>query len=621
MKTPSRREFLLGGVLLIALAFSQCGFSATRVTCTSPVANKDATYEYFVSVADHERHLLQVAIRYHTSEATVFQMPVWNALYQVRDFAQYVTQLRAENSHGGELGVTAIDKTTWQVDLSDGCAVLEYTVFANVPGPFSAQANAEHVFVNWAQALLYPPALRASPLMLTVAEVPTQWALHDLGRFDESGSGSFHLLKPVSYDALVDSPVEMSASRVATFEEDGARYRIVVDGEPADYDLGALEGAVKKVVHAEVEWMQDRPFDQYTFLFHFPRGPIGGGMEHSYGTAIATPASRMRDNPLAPMSTTAHEFFHLWNVKRIRPRTLEPVDYEHEQYTRALWFCEGVTSTASELMLVRAGLQDERAYVAHISELISDYESRPARKFQSPEASSLEAWMEGRAYYRRPERSVSYYTSGELVGVLLDLRIREMTHGTKSLRDLFQQMNAQYAKQGRYYDDSRDIQEVAEGVAGSSLESFFAKYVGGTEPIAYNDFFRLVGMKMEPFTILGADAGFDASVNFTGLPEVVAITPGGAVDAAGVRVGDTLTAIEDREYLGDLSSYLTGRKPGETVSFRFSSRGRAIPVKVLLKPAAQPGFTLVDLPNVSTEQRAQRAAWIVGDDLASGVRQ
>jgi predicted metalloprotease with PDZ domain len=621
MSFRGRRALYWCGLLLIVFSLRQSGFSATPVTCISPEPAANAPLEYFVSIADHDRHLLHIAIRYHSTQNTVLQMPVWNALYQVRDFAQFVTELQARNSHGDPLPVSALDKTTWQIGSSDGCVVIEYNTFANTPGPFSAQANAEHVFLNWAQVLLYAPAQRAAPLMLSVTDVPRTWSLHDLGRFDEAAhNGTYQLMQPALYDALVDSPVEIGTSQMSTFESDGALYRIVVDADPADYNLPALQDAIRKVAHAEVDWMQDRPFDQYTFLYHFPHGPIGGGMEHSYGTAVTTPASRLKENALAPIGTTAHEFFHLWNVKRIRSQAMQPVDYEHEQYSRSLWFCEGVTSTASELMLVRAGLQDEHGYVAHVSELITDFESHSARKFQSPEASSLEAWMEGRPYYRRPERSVSYYTSGELLGILLDLRIRELTHGNKSLRDLFQLLNTQYAKQGRYYDDANGLQQAAESIAGAGIDEFFARYVRGTESIPYDNFFRWVGLKLEPFTVLGADAGFDASVNFTGLPEVVAVTPGRAVEAAGVRVGDTLVAIDDHEFLGDLSSDLAGHKPGETVAFRFTSRGRPIKVKVVLGAANLPAYSLVDVPKASDEQRAQRAVWVIGDDRNDGGR-
>ncbi len=606
-----------GGLLLILFSLASLGFGANPVTCSAPAKlTPSAPLEYFISGADHDRHLLHIAIRYQSSGPTEFQMPVWNALYQVRDFAQYVTGVAARNNKNEPLPVTALDKTTWQVGAADGCAVIEYTVFANTPGPFSSQVTADHIFLNWAEVLLYEPKERSTPLMLAFSHLPSQWALHDLGVFDELPlEGTYQLHEPVRYDVLVDSPVDVGSSQMSTFDEDGARYRIVVDADKADYTLTPLQDAVKKVVHAEVDWMQDRPFQQYTFLYHFPHGPIGGGMEHSYGTAITTPAFRLRDNPLAPIDTTAHEFFHLWNVKRIRPQSMEPVDFEHEQYSRALWFCEGVTSTASELMLVRAGLLNERGYLAHLSEILTEFESRPARRFQSPEDSSVDAWLEGRPYYRRPERSVSYYTSGELLGVLLDLRIREATRGTKSLRDLFQFMNAEYARKHRYYDDSQGIQQAAESVSGADLKDFFAKYVRGTEPIPYDDFLRWVGLKVEPFTILGTDAGFDATVNFTGLPEVVSITPGSAVEAAGVRVGDTLAAINGDEYLGELDTFLAGRKPGENISFRFTSHGRPIVVNVVLKASNQSGFAAVDLPIVTPDQRAQRKAWITGDDL------
>lgn len=604
---------------LVAFLLNLASFSSgtTAVTCSAPVGSPGANVEYFVSAADHNRHLLHVAIRYHAGGAIVFSMPAWNALYQVRDFGQYVTGLHARDSHEKALRITATAPNSWSIAANDGCGVLDYTLYANSPGPFSAEANTEHIFLNWAQVLMYHD--QAEPVMLTVFDIPESWSLHDLDRFEETRrDDAYRLAKPISYDELVDSPVEIGTNHVSTFRADGATYRIVIDADPADYNLPALQDAVAKVIHAEVDWMQDRPFDEYTFLYHFPHAPVGGGMEHAYGTAITTPASRLKDNALAPISTTAHEFFHLWNVKRIRPASMQPVRYQAEQPSRVLWFCEGVTSTVSDMMLVRAGLENEHDYLAGLSDVINDFEGRAARQVQSPEDSSVNAWLEGHPYYRRPARSVSYYTSGEVLGVLLDLRIREVTRGTRSLRDLFQLMNQRWAKQGKFYNDDDAIIAAAQEVSHASFRDFFDKYVRGTEPIPYDDFFRLVGLRLEAFTAATADAGFDASVNFSGLPEVVSIAPGSEVEAAGVRVGDTLMAIDDHEYLGDLGSYLSGHKPGETVTFRFRSRGREIPVRVLLKPSSLVGYSLVDLPNVTADQRAQRAAWIMGDDLPRG---
>ncbi len=228
--------------------------------------------------------------------------------------------------------------------------------------------------------------------------------------------------------------------------------------------------------------------------------------------------------------------------------------------------------------------------------------------------------MEGRAYYRRPERSVSYYTSGELVGVMLDLEMRKRTGGAKSLRDLFQYLNAEYAIRHRFYDDTNGIQRAVEAVAGGSYQEFFDKYVKGTEPIPYDQFLRLVGLKLQPFTIAGVTAGFDATVNFTGLPEVTAVAPRSAIEAAGVRAGDTLSAINDHEYMGDVSNYLIGHKAGETVTFRFVSRGRTVSVPVTLKAENQDAFGVVDLPSVTADQRVQRNAWIHGDNVLPGAR-
>src|SRR5262249_31927234 len=159
-----------------------------------------------------------------------------------------------------------------------------------------------------------------------------------------------------------------------------------------------------------------------------PRGPAGGGMEHAYSTAIDLRADSIRASSAELTGVTSHEFFHLWNVKRIRPQTLEPVDYTKENFTRALWFSEGVTSTAEGIIQLRAGLPDEPGYLNRPSAEIPELESRPAHLTQSAEESSLDAWLEGNQYYRRPERSISYYNKGELLGITLDLAMRDASH-------------------------------------------------------------------------------------------------------------------------------------------------------------------------------------------------
>ena len=388
-------------------------------------------------------------------------------------------------------------------------AIVEYQIHVDSFGPFGAQFNQHHAFFNLAQVLMYPVDARNAPMVVRFSQVPAGW--HVATPLTSMPDGRFGA---ESYDRLVDSPVEISDFRESDFEEGSARYRVIVDADSGDYDMEKIAAMLHKIVAAATSWMDDRPFDSYMFLYHFPRGPGGGGMEHSYSTAISLNADALTKAADVLPSVTAHEFFHLWNVKRIRPQTLEPVDYTKENYTRALWFSEGCTSTAADFIELRAGLLDEPHFEHDLASGIGELERRPAHLTQSAEESSLDAWLEGDAYYRRPERSISYYNKGELLGITLDLAVREASHGQASLREVFQWMNQNYAKKGRFFPDSDGVREAAEAVSHADLGWFFAKYVAGTEEIPWNGFFRSVGLHLAEATSTVADAGFVASRNF-----------------------------------------------------------------------------------------------------------
>ena len=367
----------------------------------------------------------------------ILNLPVWNALYQVRNFAANVEDVTAKDADGGPASVVHTGTSEWQISSPEGCVSVDYDIHLDVGGPFGSQFNAEHAFLNWAMVLMYLPDFRNKPLAVRFSDVPQGWQIRDLHLCSASTGNAAGATQTTcnatNYDELTDSPVEAGTFTETSFQQDGATYHIVVDAAPTDYDMAKVEEVVRKITHAGVEWMQDRPYDEYTFLYHFPKGPAGGGMEHAYGTAIDVSADRLGGDYFALADVSAHEFFHLWNVKRIRPQSLEPIDYQHEQETRALWFSEGVTSTAGDLLRVRAGLAGEQEFLDSLGQSITELQKRPAHTWQSVENSSLDAWFEGNAFYRSPERSISYYNKGEILGFLLDLRIREITNGRKSL--------------------------------------------------------------------------------------------------------------------------------------------------------------------------------------------
>jgi len=576
--------------------------SLLQATPAQPVA-------YVLDLSAPEQHLVDVQIFLPAGAAQrELQLPVWNALYQVRDFAQFVNWVRAKDRAGHPLPVHELDKSRWQIQGAQGGAIVEYQIYVDAPGPFGAQLNEHHAFLNLAQILMYPVDARNWPLTLRFSHVPNGWHIATPLRSERDA------FLADNYDELVDSPVEIGNFAESDFDEAGGHFRVIIDADPADYDMARIVAALHKIVIAATTWMNDRPFDTYTFIYHFPRGPAGGGMEHAYSTAIDLNADSIKQSLAALTGVTSHEFFHLWNVKRIRPQTLQPVDYTKENYTRALWFSEGVTSTAEGIIELRNGLLDEKHYLDQLSEEITELERRPAHLTQSAEESSLDAWLEGNSYYRRPERSISYYNKGELLGVMLDLQVREASHAQASLREVLQWMNANYARKNRFFNDSEGVREAAEAVSHADLASFFSKYVAGTEEIPWDDFFRSVGLRVEAIANNVPDPGFIASRNFDGPMSVAAVTPGSAADHAGLQVGDTIVELqgkpagqESRQELSELSS-------GDMLVVKVHSRrGGDRELKWKVGSRQEISYEIKDLVQVTPAQRERRIAWLKGE--------
>ena len=235
---------------------------------------------------------------------------------------------------------------------------------------------------------MYPVDARNDSMDVHLSQIPGGWRVAT--PLTSTSEDSF---TAETYDRLVDSPVEIGAFKEGDFDEGGGHYRVVVDAEPGDYEMEKVTATLRRIVQAATIWMSDRPFDSYMFIYHFPRGPGGGGMEHAYSTAIALNADVLAKSPETLSSVTAHEFFHLWNVKRIRPRTMEPVDYTKENYTRALWFSEGCTSSAADFIQLRAGLIGRGTFRTRAR--LGDWRARAASGAPDTVCPRNPAWMRG----------------------------------------------------------------------------------------------------------------------------------------------------------------------------------------------------------------------------------
>jgi predicted metalloprotease with PDZ domain len=517
-----------GLFLLISLALFACSVAQATVT-------------YSISVDHPENHLFHVTMTVpDVHENVSIQMPAWNATYQIRDFASRIQNLHATDKDGNQLQAKKTDKQTWVVSGSSQVEV-RYDIFWDEPGPFASQLNSIHAFMNLAEILAYVPNRRNEETGISLTVTPPNWRVVSALRFSYvSAKGSIRFYGGMSapnYDALVDAPMELA--EIEPFELPGIEPKVSVAVHGENYNKRELEDGLAKIVRYETQLMGGAPYDHYQFIFHIdPSGVGGGGMEHANSTAIGATSSA------SAITTAAHEFFHLWNVKRIRPQSLEPIDYTKEMYTRSLWFAEGVTSTYAAYAEVRTGLWTPTQFYDDLAYQIQELQDRPARKWQSVEESSLNAWLEKYPQYNQPEYSISYYNKGQLDGFLLDILIRDATDNHKSLDDVLRSLNENFAKKGLFYNDSADIEASAENVAGVSFKDFFSKYVAGTDELPYAEILAKAGLIPVDLDRTTADLGFRTSNASADDPVVVSfVGSGSAAKKAGLRVGDVLISV------------------------------------------------------------------------------
>jgi predicted metalloprotease with PDZ domain len=290
------------------------------------------------------------------------------------------------------------------------------------------------------------------------------------------------------------------------------------------------------------------------------------------------------------------------------------VDFTKEQYTRALWFAEGVTNTYASYTLERRGIWPKERLYADLAAQISELDSRSAHLWQSVEESSLDAWLEKYDDYRQPERSISYYNKGQIIGEMLDLVIRDATDGHKSLDSVLMRMNETYAKQGKYYDDTEGVRAVAEEVAGRNLQDFFRGYVSGLDEIPYDKFLGAAGLELKVETHNMADLGFwTVGGRGGGATAVVSqVVPGSTAEAAGLLVGDVLLELNGEAVPAFFPQWVRQHSPGEIVKLRVHRDGKELDISFALGSNETKKYSIFEVAHVSDRQKRIREGWLRG---------
>lgn len=495
---------LLGALTVITLVLLCAGLV--------PAQDGGPNIRFTVSMPKPHTHLFEVEVRARFDSASFFArpetlvMPVWTpGSYLIREYERHVQDFAVTDAEGRALAWEKVNKNSWRVAVRGTREWrATYRVYANELTVRTSELNSDHAFWNNATLLMYPDGYLKYPSTLKI-NPPAGWKIAT-GLPPVAGeSNTFHA---DNFDILYDSPVEVSDFKEIDFDVKGVPHRIVIDGT-GNYDAERVRADVQKIVQTEVEIMGGEvPYHDYTFILHL-RSTGGGGLEHLNSTALGYSRFGFRDdrgsgaaNPPQRtskdfLSLVAHEFFHLWNVKRIRPDALGPFDYANENYTKLLWVAEGCTDYYASVALRRAGLISDQEFLEEKSQAFQDLNQTPGRLVQSAEEASFDAWIK---YYRQDENSnnsqVSYYDKGAILGLLLDLEIRKRSAGAKSLDDVMRYLYSDYYKKGRNYTPE-DFQKACELMAGSSLDQFFSRYVRGRAELDYDAALSAVGLQLD----------------------------------------------------------------------------------------------------------------------------
>ena len=619
--------------ILTTLALLFCGAAANAaVRAQQPGAEASLQLEYHLRIARPSTHLAEVEIDARGVQAPSldFVLPAWSpGRYAIYNFAKNVQQFEAAGAEGRSLSWSQPDKQTWRVEAggAGGEIRVRYEVFGNdLNGSFS-QIDTTHANLNGASIYMYVDGHKPDPIHLQV-EPPSGWKV--VSGF--SLSTDQRALEAPNYDRLIDTPMEIApAISMDRFIDRGKTFRVAVhaygSGETErPLALNELVGGVKKIVGVDLGLMPPPDFDHYTFIFHFaPDIAEGDGMEHLNSTQIIVNQPLSDAGVREALADAAHEFFHLWNVKRLRPAALGPFDYTREDYTDSLWFAEGITSYYAYLAEVRSGLWTSADLFEQLASEVGHLQADPGRQLMSAESSSFHAWF----YDRVPQMqetnftntTISYYNKGALLGLVLDFEIRARTEGRKSLDDVMRLMYerfygapaATYYLPGRGYQEE-DILRAVNEVSGSDFKDFFRRYIKGIDPLPYREALGEAGLVLRSSVAPGAapSLGVLTQPEATGL-RISDVLPGGAADRAGLSRDDLLVAVDNFSLAtASLEDRLRIYPVGAEVPFTVQRHlGRQI-ITVKLDPPPANQYEIEPSPDATAAEVSIRNAWLGG---------
>ncbi len=598
-----------------------------------------AAVRYRIVPARPEAHLFLVSclLEHPDASGQRFALPAWSpGSYLIRDYARHIVSIRAsamERNRARPIAFAKIDKHTWQAAPCTGALRVDYEVYAWDLSVRGAHLDTTHAFFNGPSVFLCALGHEHRACELEIAPPSgvryRGWRVATAMAPDGAKPWGFGSYRAGSYEELIDHPVELGQFALGRFRACGVPHDIAISGRQ-DADLARLCRDLAKVCEEHMRFFGlPAPMKRYLFLATAV-GEGYGGLEHRASSALLCSRDDLprRGAPTGEryrkfLGLCSHEYFHTWNVKRIRPAAFTPYDLERENYTSLLWAFEGITSYYDDLALVRCGLLSRKDYLAILSHGITDYLRTPGRKRQSLAESSFDAWIK---YYRPDENSpnavVSYYGKGSLVALCLDLLIRERTHAAKSLDDVMRALWRRYGLRGQGIEED-GVEAVTEEVTGLKLKRYFDAWVRSTVPLPLQQLLRSHGIEMalreaesssdkggKPGA--GEQRGRRAALGVRARSQgkdimITHVLEGGAAQQGGLAAGDVIVALDGvRTGPGGIDASLALRRPGERIKVHAFRRDELLEWEVELQRAARDTCMLSE----TAARRTLRDRWL-----------
>lgn len=585
----------------------------TQAATIRPIdsANTAPTIHYQVAMPQPQSHLFEVTLLVENWQEPVLnlKMPVWTpGSYLVREYAKNLQDFAVEMTDKQQsLAVSKVTKNHWQIDTANASKItVRYRVFANELSVRTNHLNASHGYFNGAALFLFIPGLEQQPIQIEIITKP-EWQVTTTLPLVSGQSNTF---EAKDFDTLVDSPFEIGSHQIYNFEVLGKPHQLAVWGQ-GNLNAEQLIEDTQKIIEVEAKIFGGLPYQRYLFLLHLTSSSFGG-LEHKDSCSLIYSrfGFQAKEKYQRFMQLVAHEFFHLWNVKRIRPKALEKFDYEQENYTTSLWFSEGTTSYYDLQIPLRAGIYDNKTFLENLSKEITQLQLTPGRKVQPLGESSFDAWIK---LYRRDANSnnsqISYYLKGEMVSFLLDLLIRSRHRNQRSFDDVMMMMWQRFGKEEIGFTP-QELQAVIESVAETDLSDFFKRFVDGTDELPFDEYLEPFGLCLN--TVEDAVPYLGLIVKSENNQEMIKFVDATSPAAlAGVDAADELLAIDGLRVTADqLSNRLKDYQVGDTIKLSFFHQDELQTVSVTLAAPQVTRYQIVLVEQPTPVQKDNLTGWL-----------